>query len=150
MENFAAGIVPYIIIDGDIYFLLGLELSNSKWSGFVGNSQNDETIPETALREFNEETVNLFEEYQSFIKEQLNITLPKIDTSSTGKKVYIYFLQFPEESQEVIKNFINSKSKLNEEYYHEKGILKWFSLSEINLSSKVLHRLRKTIIFYFF
>ena len=111
-ESFAAGIIPFTFDDRKPIILLGLEKSNNKWSGFVGNSQDDEKIPETALREFNEETVNLFQEYRELINRELNETLPKIDSSSTGKKVYIYFLQFPEESQEVIKNFINTKSKL--------------------------------------
>lgn len=149
MENFAAGIVPYIIIDGDLSFLLCLELSNNKWSGFVGNSQDDEKIPETALREFNEETVNLFQEYRELINRELNKTLPKIDSSSTGKRVYIYFLQFPEESQEVIKNFINAKSKLTEDHYYEKGILKWFSLNEIKKSNRIFSRLKQMINIYF-
>ena len=149
MENFAAGIVPYIIIDGDIYFLLGLELSNNKWSGFIGKSQENETITQTALREFNEETASVFHEYQETIISELNKTLPKIDTSSTGKNVYIYFLQFPEQSQELIKNFMNAKVKLIEEYYHEKGILKWFSLNDIKKSNRILYRLKQMILTHF-
>jgi hypothetical protein len=149
MENFAAGIVPYIIIDGHIYFLLGLELSNNKWSGFIGKSQDDETVIQTALREFNEETVNLFEEYSETIISELNKTLPKIDTSSTGKNVYIYFLQFPEQSQELIKNFINAKAKLTEDHYLEKGILKWFNLNDIKKSNRILYRLKQMILTHF-
>ena len=64
METFAAGILPYIVVENNYYFLLGLEKSNNLWSGFVGGSNKNELITDTALREFNEESVFIFEEYK--------------------------------------------------------------------------------------
>ena len=147
METIAAGIVPYLLIKDEIYLLLGLEKSNNKWSGFVGGSEKDELIVDTALREFNEETALIFEEYIPFIKSKLNLIVPEKDKSKLGRNVYIYFIQFPDETENKITQFINSKSKLEPNCYHEKSILKWFSLNEIkNSNSKILYRLRQMIL----
>jgi len=139
MESFAAGIVPYILIEKEYYFLLGLEQSNCLWSGFVGGREKDETIQQTALREFNEETACIFQENLEWIQTQLTQTQPKIDITSTGKNVYIYFIEFPVETQEKIKDFINSKAFLNERCYKEKSILRWFTLHEIIQRTKRLY-----------
>ena len=51
------------------------------------------------------------------------------------------------ETENKITQFINSKSKLEPNCYHEKSILKWFSLNEIkNSNSKILYRLRQMIL----
>jgi len=146
METFAAGIVPYILIENECYYLLGLEKSNNLWSGFVGGSEKNETITDTALREFNEETVFIFEEYIPFIKLELSNTIPYKDTTSTGKNVYIYFIKFPIESQEKIKDFMNKKSKYEEDHYHEKSILRWFTIHEIKESKKIFYKLKQLLI----
>lgn len=144
MDSFAAGIVPYMIIEKTYYFLLGLERSNHLWSGFVGGSEKNETIEQTALREFNEETGCIFEEYLPFIEKKLNKKKPCMDVSGTGKNVYIYFLEFPEESQENIKFFMSSKK--NESCYHEKSVLRWFTLDEIQKQRKMLYSLQTMIL----
>ena len=150
MEPFAAGIIPYIYIPTsnlltECYYLLGLEKSNNLWSGFVGNSNEGESISDTALREFNEETVFIFEEYTNYIKEELKDKNYYKDTTSTGKDVYIYFIEFPIESQEKIKDFMNNKAKCEEEHFHEKSILRWFTIDEIKHSKKVFHKLKQLL-----
>jgi 8-oxo-dGTP pyrophosphatase MutT (NUDIX family) len=149
METFAAGIVPYITIENKKYFLVGLEKSNNYWSGFVGKSEKNETIQETALREFNEETACIFQEDLEDIKKLLLNSTPVMDISGTGKNVYIYFLEFPVESQEKIKYFINSKASIEDPCYHEKSILRWFSWDEIIKPNRVFAPLRKLILFRF-
>jgi len=129
----------------ECYYLLGLETSNNLWSGFVGNSEKDERITDTALREFNEESLFIFEEYIPFIKKKLTHNKPYIDITGTGKKVYIYFIEFPIESQEKIKNFINNKSKFEEKQFHEKNILRWFTIDEIKQSNKIFYKLKQLI-----
>ena len=50
----AAGIIPYIKLNGDVYFLLGFETRDKKWSGFVGSYEpKDKNIITTAIRKFN-------------------------------------------------------------------------------------------------
>jgi len=143
MDSFAAGIVPYIHIDNETFYLLGLEISNNLWSGFVGGSEKNETITETAFREFTEETVFIFEQYNSFIKSELANIVPYEDTSPTGKKVYIYFIKFPVESQENIKDFMISRSKFENECFQEKSILRWFTRNEIKNSNKILYKFKQ-------
>ena len=147
MDTFAAGIVPYIIIENVVYYLLGLETSNNKWSGFVGGSNVGEGTTETAFREFNEETVYVFDEYSELIREKLITIKPKRDTTSTGKNVYIWFIELPEESVNNTLNFLNNKSKINfNECYYEKSILRWFTLQEIKNSKKILFRLKEMML----
>lgn len=147
--QFAAGIVPYIIVDKQVYFLLGLEKSNNSWSGFVGSCENDESIMDTAIREFHEETAMIFENYTPFITNQLERNPPFMDKSGSGKNVYIYIVEFPVDCQEQIKDFINNKAKLNEYYYHEKSIVRWFTKDEIEKSNKVFYRLKNLILHEF-
>jgi 8-oxo-dGTP pyrophosphatase MutT (NUDIX family) len=141
-KKFAAGIVPYIILENKKYFLLGLERSNNLWSGFVGGSEPNETIEQTALREFNEETARIFEEYIPFIESELIKTKPTMDITSTGKNVYIYFIEFPNESQEKIKDFMDHC--LEDPCYNEKSILRFFTVDEIK-KSKVFFPLKKML-----
>ena len=77
--TFAAGIIPYTFFNGNVYFLLGLEKSNNKWSGFVGGSEIGETPQQTALREFHEETTMSFLKLNDYIIESLKLTLPVIE-----------------------------------------------------------------------
>ena len=145
MEKFAAGIVPYILINEKRYFLLGLEKSNNKWSGFVGSAEDNETVPQTALREFNEETACIFRDYLDDIGEKVLKTTAKYDTTATGRIVYIYFIELPEKGQDCIKNFIKDRDGLLEECYHEKSILKWFTIDEIEHSNRIFYKLKKMI-----
>jgi 8-oxo-dGTP pyrophosphatase MutT (NUDIX family) len=146
MEPFAAGIVPYIIIDKKYYFLLGLEKSRNNWSGFVGGSEKNETIMETALREFHEETAMIFEDYTPFINEQMRMNEPKLDISPSGKNVYIYIIEFPVDCQENIQYFINKKATFDDSHYHEKSILRWFTLDEIKKSNRIFSKLKQIIL----
>jgi hypothetical protein len=86
---------------------------------------------ETALREFHEETAMIFEDYTPFINEQLRKNEPKLDISPSGKNVYIYIIEFPVDCQENIQYFINKKATFDDSHYHEKSILRWFTLDEI-------------------
>jgi hypothetical protein len=145
MEQFAAGVVPYTFLNGNIYFLLGLEKSNNTWSGFVGKSENGEVPQQTALREFNEETMLLFQNVP-FIKKQINGTLPVIDTTKTGKTAYIWFVKFPESYMDISQfHTIHLEGK----QFNEKRSLKWFSLNCLQ-RNKVLYRLKKMILYVYY
>jgi 8-oxo-dGTP pyrophosphatase MutT (NUDIX family) len=50
-----AGIIPVSIYNNQIYYLLGKEASEGKWSDFGGSKENDETPLQTAIREGYEE-----------------------------------------------------------------------------------------------
>jgi 8-oxo-dGTP pyrophosphatase MutT (NUDIX family) len=138
MESFAAGIIPVTIIHGKYYFLLGLERSNNKWSGFVGGSEPGETPKETAVREFHEETKLIFQNVPILLDEP-----SFIDLTSSGKKVYLWFITM--EYNENINSLFNSK-KIKDRHFNEKSELRYFSLSEIVRSKDVLYKLKDVIL----
>uniref|UniRef100_A0A6C0AZW4 Nudix hydrolase domain-containing protein n=1 Tax=viral metagenome TaxID=1070528 RepID=A0A6C0AZW4_9ZZZZ len=145
-SSFAAGIVPYTISNGYTYFLLGKETSNNKWSGFVGGSEPGETPRKTAIREFHEETATIFTNANGYIEKQLTLIEPIIEKTSTGKTVYIWFVEFPA-YVDFLQFYIN-KQILNEKHFKEKSELRWFSFYETQ-SKNVLYKLKKMILLFF-
>ena len=129
METFAAGIIPYTFKNNQIYYLLGLEASNNKWSGFVGGSEPGETVQQTAIREFNEETCMIFKAVPLILGE------PVIETSSSGKTVYLYFVKIEFFDENVLNKFFEENKMIyKQREYHEKK------------SNKILNKLKKMII----
>jgi 8-oxo-dGTP pyrophosphatase MutT (NUDIX family) len=140
MEKYAAGIIPYYRVDNSIYFLLGFERSNNKWSGFVGGSEPNESIIQTALREFNEETAMIFNNV--LLKDN-----PVIERTSTGKIAYLWFIEFSNNLLDVELNaiFKENQKKLGK-HFNEKSKLSWISLNEIKKSNKIFYKLKLVII----
>jgi hypothetical protein len=59
MENFkAAGILPIVIINKKMYYLLGKNHYNT-YCDFGGSKENFETSQQTAIREFDEESMSV-------------------------------------------------------------------------------------------
>lgn len=57
MKQYSYGIVPYIIIDNEVYVLVSKPLKFQDYYGFFkGRIEENETIKECAIREFFEET----------------------------------------------------------------------------------------------
>ena len=141
--TFAAGIIPYTFINGKVSFLLGLEKSNKKWSGFVGGSELGEAPQETALREFHEETTFSFLHLNRYLTDSLNKILPVIEKTKTGKYAYLWFIEFPSEID--LHLFYVNQSKTNQPTLKEKTDIQWFPLSEIE-QGNILFILKKTIL----
>ncbi len=141
--TFAAGIIPYTFFNGKVSFLLGLEKSNKKWSGFVGGSELGEVPQETALREFHEETTMTFLQLNQYLIESLNQILPVIEKTKTGKYAYLWFIQFPHEID--ISRFHVNQTMTNQRTLKEKTDIRWFPLSEIQ-KGNILFILKKTIL----
>jgi len=140
MNNSAAGIIPYTIIENQFYFLLGLE--KNKWSGFVGGyEEKDNSITETATREFNEETAMIFSEYP------IKLTSPPlIDFSPSGRNVYMWFIEFPTSLfKDNYPEFEENKKKYTAWEYNEKSAIKWFSLDEVKTRKDIFYLCRKRI-----
>ena len=55
-----AGVFPYSTASGDMLVLLGFDGDRKSWSDFVGTCTPGETPPDTAAREFSEETRGAF------------------------------------------------------------------------------------------
>ena len=142
----AAGIIPYIILNETVFYLLGKEKSNKKWSGFVGNyDSNDMSIYNTAIREFNEETCLIYSEYLYSISKLVNNTEPII-VSKKNKNIYIFFIEFPVRFFENnnIKFFKNINITTLKEY-KEKEKLGWFTKKMIIDNENVLKSLKNII-----
>ena len=142
----AAGIIPYIKLNGQIYFLLGFEISNKKWSGFVGGYEpKDKNIITTAIREFNEESGMVFNNYLEFIRKSIEFKEPYVDITKTGRTVYLWFVEFPLETFNINVSKIFLNNSFNNPVYKEKSDLRWFNLNDIK-NGKVLYNLKRAIL----
>jgi hypothetical protein len=142
----AAGIIPYIVLNETVFYLLGKEKSNKKWSGFIGNyHNNDLSIYNTAIREFNEETCLIYSEYIPSITKLVNNTEPII-VKKRNKNIYIFFIEFPVrffENNNII--FFKNINILSLKEYKEKEKLGWFTKKMIIENENVLKSLKNII-----
>ena len=86
-------------------------------------------------------------EKHTFIKKKLTTTTPVIEKTSTGKTVYLWFIEFPEFLD--FTQFHYNQSIIKDPRFNEKSDIQLFSLLQIKKSRKVFNRLKKTILFYF-
>ena len=151
MQSYAAGIVPYRIQGDEIYFLLGLEKSNDKWSGFVGSSEKYESVIQTAVREFNEESSLVFQDYLQFFYDACIITKPIIEKTPSGKPLYIWFIECYINVD--LEQLVTNQLYLQDPVFKEKSKLRWFSLSEIagkgEVNLPIYYRLKSSILKHF-
>lgn len=135
---YSAGILPYTIINNEIYILLGRESYDQTYSDFGGKyDTNDNSIFQTAYREFTEESL-----YNNLNYEQL-LSMQMIYTESRtlrGNIYYMFLLNIePEKIYDIITNFsekikdqfnIKTSRVKNFEKY-EKDHLKLYKLKDI-------------------
>ena len=130
-SSFAAGILPFTIFNGGLYFLLGLEASNNKWSAFVGSSELGEIPQMTAYREFHEETANVFKNRNTELI-QTNVI---IDKTPSGKDVYIWYTEMKNVDFNINEKFLRNKKILSEKKYQEKKIIEWIHIDDLKMYS---------------
>ena len=114
---YSAGILPYTIIDSEIYVLLGRESYDKTYSDFGGKHDKlDNSIFDTACREFREES--LFDKLSFEILNNKKIIYTESRTLK-GNIYYMFLLKFQEnEIYEIIDNFmqnITDPNNLNKE-----------------------------------
>jgi hypothetical protein len=146
MVGYSAGIIPFSVnVDQEIVFLLGYE--NNKWSGFVGHSEKNENVVNTAIREFNEETAMIFSGLSNYIRSKINNKLCyfyKDYSYKNNDPVYLWFVEIPVDTN-INSQFIKNKEVLNKPEFKEKEKLQWFLKSQINDNPIILGKLRKAI-----
>ena len=82
----AAGILPFVEMNNNIYFILGKEKSG-KYCDFGGGKNKDETCEETAIREFDEESMGVL-----YNKTKLHKIIAKLPCYVNKKGKYVTFL----------------------------------------------------------
>ena len=145
MENYAAGIIPYHRFENQIYFLLGRERSKF-WSAFVGGSEPNESIIQTALREFNEETSLVFKNHLNFFLDKCSVVYPLIEKTPSGNNVYLWFIECSQTIFFTDLKLNQSFIDVDDSHFKEKTELQWFSLDEISKRQDILYRLKRTIL----
>ena len=143
MENYAAGIIPYTLFENQIFFLLGRERSKF-WSGFVGGSEPNESIIQTALREFNEETSLVFKNHIGYFLDKCSVIYPVTEKTSSGNNVYLWFIECPQTI--FFTDLKLNQSFLEDNHYKEKSELRWFRIDEISKRQDIFYRLKRTIL----
>lgn len=137
----AAGIIPYYkdLITGRYHVLLGYEIAHKNWSGFVGKKETcDKTIKDTALREFTEETGDVFKQYMYYFKRKLlNKSYIRYNTQNKIRHIHLFFIEIGSHIHitPIPKGL-------------EKSQLKWFSVKDIK-ENKVLKSLKVIILSLF-
>ena len=152
-EIYSAGILPYTIWKGNIYFLLGRDYDN-KWSDFGGRVEpNDKAEYETtAAREFFEETLGSVYDYD-YTKKILKKCSNIISKTSSGHPYYMYILKISYTDNIKLKfnstkNFISNTVTSIDKKYIEKNDIRWISKDTIehSINNKSLITLRN--VFY--
>tara|TARA_E500000178_G_scaffold298057_1_gene305046 strand:+ start:1739 stop:2257 length:519 start_codon:yes stop_codon:yes gene_type:complete len=148
-EIYSAGILPYSIYKGNIYFLLGRDNDN-KWSDFGGRVEpKDKGEYEiTAIREFYEESLGSIYDYD-YVKKMIKKCNKIISKTNYGYPYHMYLLKI--QYNELIrtkflstKNFISNTITSIDKKYIEKNDIRWVSYETIehSLDSKPLISLR--------
>lgn len=107
MENFkignkthkAAGILPVVEINNTLHFILGKERSG-KYSDFGGYKDSNETCEQTAIREFDEESMGVL-----FNKKKLEQIITKLPRYYNKKENYAFYLLKMEYRPDIIKTY---------------------------------------------
>lgn len=145
----SAGILIYTIHPNtkDIMFLLGKERiedqwpDSGKWASFGGNSNPGETVEQTAVREFVEETMGFVLSQEAATK-SISTSL-KINCRNNNMQYVIkvpWDTDLPRRYNTHIKLVGKGVFKSNNGLY-EKTELKWFSLTKINANKNLFRNI---------
>lgn len=133
--SYSAGILPYAFIKSNLSFLLGKEKSG--WSGFSGKCEscdNGEPV-RTALREFHEETCNIFKNVIDEHFLDVNSTECVESITPKGNKFYLYILNIESafdktsfNSYTISEEFSHVLSSQTKDQFKEKSYIRFFSI----------------------
>lgn len=146
---YGAGILPYTIYKGRVYFLLGKDTKENTWSDFGGRMDPKDTESlrfihikstreKTAAREFTEETCGVIQSYNTTldrINSRRRILL--IDSVTPRGHPYFMYLMNISKKDEYITNFKEEYTRLCAHFpgYHpskEKCDIRWFLMEDLS------------------
>lgn len=141
-----AGILPLAINNNTVYFLLGKEYYDKKWSDFGGSRDSKtETTFETAIREGYEE-LDGFLGTKSKVKQMVKDNyITKISKHDNTYHTYVFKIQFDPLLPEYFNNhhkFMQRHfpDKIDKKGFFEKSDIKWFTLDDLNNTKKYKFR----------
>ena len=132
---YSAGVMPYAVVDGKIYLLLGMDRRDGSWSDFGGRSEpGDASHRATAAREFYEETAGVVMVHPSAVKRLEAVTPWR--SLTVGKNDYFMFPLRIAYSDDYRRSFemtlaLAEYAKMHKKFT-EKTQVKWFSLETIS------------------
>lgn len=134
---YSAGILPYTIIDSEIYILIGRERYDKSYSDFGGkHDRTDGSITETAYREFVEESMYTRLGLREFIRMNVVYT----ESRTLKGNIYYMFLVYMNTSTiiDIFETFYLNLNEMNEprmfsskNNVHEKDQMKLIRLTDI-------------------
>lgn len=87
--NKRAGVIPYTVFQGRLFFLLGIDRKTHEYTDFGGGCKNNETLLDGAWREFQEETCGVFSMFDK------SCLISSIAVCNESKDSAIFFLEVP-------------------------------------------------------
>jgi ADP-ribose pyrophosphatase YjhB (NUDIX family) len=116
-----AGIIPYIKVDGQLYFLIGVDRQTGEYADMGGGLKKDENIVSCAIRELEEETKKLI----------CFMDFKKISVGIWERSNCILFCELLnlEIFNTIVKDFAQSKLKGTE--YEEMSSLVWLTTDQL-------------------
>lgn len=140
-----AGIIPYMLHNGETYILLGLSKEdNPVWADLGGRTEKGETVLETALREYGEES-------RYVLPVDINRITKIVVSSDNAKKAesVIFFINVEPTDYNINIDDCFQQTIPRNQYEDEMMYLRWipyhiFLTTMINLSP-ALEKIRKLI-----
>jgi len=148
-----AGILPFSINNGKIYFLFGKEnkfADTPGWSDFGGGQDNHEKPIQTALREAIEETTGFLGN-----KKDIKKLITQYGIHTIQWNDYTMFLCFIPFDKQLVRYYNNCQSFIQNNLNHhiiktskffEKSEIKWFSVSDLKKKRTVFRPYFRNIV----
>ena len=137
-KNYSAGILPFSILNGNVFFLLGKDSMENTWSDFGGRVElkDQGNNINTAIREFYEESLGVIlsiDNVKLLLKDKSNFTMTKTKTLN-GAPYYMFIVKIchsdklPDEfsSRKQFCEYIRIDKK-----FKEKKEISWFSKKQV-------------------
>lgn len=115
-----AGVIPYTIRYGKVYFLLGVDAQTGEYTDFGGGVKINESVIAGAYREFCEETCEIF---RNDVNEMSLIRTPKVTTVFSTCVIFFVYIN-NKWLKETKEKFYENKEKL-------KGIKKYSEIKDV-------------------
>jgi hypothetical protein len=145
-QRYSAGILPYALVDNDMYLLIGKDIRDNTWSDFGGKSEEEDgNLPlNTAIREFYEESCGVVMDIKS-IRNRMstphNYILLQSHTQN-GYPYYMYMVEVPYSNmyRSIFRKLLYfMKYKKIYKKHMEKTDIQWISLKSL-LGKRVMLR----------